>query len=142
MRLEWAIPCGSVRIEDDGRVSAIEDFGFDTIIVDPFPSTIELIVLIRAVGLPDDFAEDADRTVDAFLLGPGMDPLLSLEFEIRSGEPRPGYLEGWEMNAVIPLFIEFTPRAEGTHSLDLYLHGRVQPCTVPLRVLASPPDSN
>lgn len=140
MRLDWAIPCGSVRIEDDGRVSAIEDFGFDTIVVDPFPSPVELIVLIRAVGLPADFAGDADRIVEAYLLGPGMDALVSLDFEIRSGEPSPGYLEGWEMNAVIPLFIEFTPHAEGTHSLELYLHGRVQPCSVPLQVLASSPN--
>lgn len=139
MRLEWAIPCGSVRIENNGRVSAIEDFGFDTLVVDPFPSPVEFVALIRAVGLPGDFAEDADRIVEAYLLGPGMDPLVSIEFEIRSGEPSPDHMAGWEMNAVIPLFIRFTPHAEGTHSLDLYIHGRVQPCSIPLQIIAPRP---
>src|SRR5438552_3711779 len=139
MRLDWAIPCSNARIEDDGRVSAIEDFGFDTLFVDPFPTQIQFIVLIRAVGLPQDFAEDADRTVEAYLLGPGMDPLLSIQFELPSGERPEGFMEGWEMWAMIPVFIQFTPHAEGTHSLDFYVHGRVQPTSIPLQLRAGPP---
>jgi hypothetical protein len=128
-----------VRVEDDGRVSAMEDFGFDTLHLDPFPSPTEFIVLIRAVGLPEDFAEEADRTVEAYLLGPGMDPLVSIEFELPSGEPEEGHMEGWELWAMIPIFIQFTPHAEGTHSVELYAHGRVQPTSIPFHLHAGRP---
>jgi hypothetical protein len=139
MRLDWAIPCASARIDDDGRVSAIEDFGFDTLWVDPFPSSVEFIALIRAVGLPEDFAEQADRAVEAYLLGPGMDSLLNLEFELPSGEPDENYMAGWEMYAMIPVLIQFTPNAEGTHSLDFYVHTKVQPCSIPFQIRAGTP---
>ena len=33
--------------------------------------------------------------------------------------------------------LEFTPRAAGTHSLDLYIHSKVQPCSIPLRIEAA-----
>jgi hypothetical protein len=141
LRLDWAIPCIEAEVEDDGRVSAIKDFGFDTLVLDPFPSPTEFIALIRAIGLPHDFAEDADRGVDAYLLGPGMDPLFSIEFELPSGEPHEGMMEGWEMWTMIPVLIRFTPHAEGTHHLDFYVHGRVQPKTIPLMIQAArPPD--
>ncbi len=140
MRIEWAIPCTSATVTDDGRVSGIEDFGFDTIEVDPFPSAVEFIALIRAAGLPDDFREAADRRVDAYLLGPGMDPLLSIPFELPHGEPGPGYKAGWELNATIPLVIQFTPHAVGTHSLELYVHTRHQNRSIFIQIEA-PHDS-
>lgn len=139
MRLDWAIPCASVRVENDGHVSAIEDFGFDTIWVDPFPSQVEFFLLIRAAGLPRDYANESDRTIEVHLLGPGLDPLLSLDFELPASEPGPNHTEGWELTATIPLLVQFTPRAEGTHSLDLYVHGRLQPCSVPFRIRAGTP---
>jgi len=141
MRIDWAIPCANARIEDDGRVSAIEEFGFDTWYVDPWPSEVEFIVLLRAAGLPEDFAEDADRGIEVYLLGPGMDSLLSIEFELPSGEPGPNHMQGWELNAVIPVLIQFTPRAEGTHMLEFYVHGRVQPTSLPLWIRAGEPAS-
>ncbi len=143
MRLDWAIPCASAQIEDDGRVSSIQDFGFDTLWVDPFPSEVEFIALIRAAGLPEDFAEEADRTVEVYLLGPGMESLVNIEFELPSGEPGEDHPEGWELNAVIPVLIQFTPRGEGTHMLEFYVHSRVQPCSIPLQIRAGqPPVSN
>jgi hypothetical protein len=142
LRLDWAIPCAQAHLGEDGRVTAIEDFGFDTLWVDPFPSGVQFIALIRAAGLPEDFGDDADRTVEAYLLGPGMDSLLSIEFELPSGEPGPDFMEGWEMTTMVPVLIQFTPRAEGTHSLDFYVHARVQPCSIPFQIRAgSPPYS-
>lgn len=143
MRIDWAIPCGSVQVEDDGEVSAIHGPGFDTLWVDPFPSEVEFIVLLRIAGLPQDFIEEADRGVEAYLLGPGMDPLVSIDFELPAGEPGPDYMEGWELNAMVPLVIQFTPHAEGTHSLDLYVHARHQNCSLFFIVKAGvPPRSN
>lgn len=141
MRIDWAIPCGSVHIDEDGRVSAIRDPGFDTLWVDPFPSEVQFIVVLRIAGLPDDFNEEADRTVEAYLLGPGMDPLVSIEFELPAGEPGPDYMEGWELTAMVPLVIQFTPNAEGTHSLDLYLHSRVQNSSLFFHIRAGSPPS-
>jgi hypothetical protein len=139
MRLDWAIPCASARIEESGRVSAIEDFGFDTLWVDPFPSEVQFIVVIRAAGLPSDFLDEANRTIETHLLGPGMDALVSIDFELPTAVPGPGYMEGWELNVMVPLVIQFTPRAEGTHMLELYVRGRVQPCSIPLQIRAGRP---
>jgi hypothetical protein len=130
MRLDWAIPCGSVTIDDNGNVTETEYLDFDTLEVEAFPSEAEIVVLIRAAGLPEDFLEDADRNVEAHLIGPGMEPLLSIDFELPSLEPGPGYREGWELNAKIPLVLQFTVRAEGTHELDLYIKGKLQPKSV------------
>jgi hypothetical protein len=59
-----------------------------------------------------------------------MDPLLSIPFELPHGEPGPDYMPGWELNATVPLVIQFTPHAVGTHSLDLYVNNRVQSCSI------------
>jgi hypothetical protein len=139
MRIDWAIPCGGVQIEDDGRVSAINDPGFDTLWVEPFPSEVQFIVLLRIAGLPDDFKEGADRAVEAYLTGPEMDPLISIDFEFPAGEPGPDYMEGWELTRMVPLVIQFTPHAEGTHSLDLYVHSRHQNCSTFFQIKAGVP---
>jgi hypothetical protein len=146
MRLEWAIPCGSATLSDEGRITAVEDFWFDTIWLDPFPppGPLQLVLLVKAAGLPEDFAEDADRSVEAYLYGPGMDVHIAIEFELPSGAPGPEYREGWELTAVFPVVIEFTPRDTGNYSVEFYVSHRVQrrPTSVPLVILAGPAPSS
>jgi hypothetical protein len=64
-----------------------------------------------------------------------MEPLVSLRFEVPTGGPGPTHPAGWEMNAMIPVVIQFTAQAEGTHMVDFYVNGRVQRCPIPFRVL-------
>jgi hypothetical protein len=143
MRFEWAIPCMGVKTEPDGRVSALHDFGFDTICVDeiPTPTQIEIIIVVRVVGLREDFHEDSPRNAEVYFIGPGPDPLLkadaliAMDFEIRTGEPAPDHPEGWEVFTMIPLVMRFTPKTAGHHLFEFYVNGKVQKCFIPMRIM-------
>jgi hypothetical protein len=140
MRLDWAIPCVSVTMEGP-IVRAIENACFDTIWVRSLPQAVQFIALVRVLGQRDEFREDAPRTMAAQLTGPGMEGLMSIEFELPTGEPNPDHPEGWEVGAVFPIVLQVTLQAEGTHMLDFYLNSRYQQGrSIPLRVrLGDPP---
>jgi hypothetical protein len=141
MRLDWAIPCMSVTMEGP-IVRAIENACFDTIWVESLPQAVELIALVRILGQRDEFIEDAPRNMEAQLTGPGMEGLLSIEFELPTGEPDPDHPEGWEVGGIIPILVQVTLRAEGTHMLDFYVNGRYQQGrSIPLRVRVGQPPS-
>jgi hypothetical protein len=71
---------------------------------------VEFVALSRFAGLPPDFAEDADRTVEAYLLGPAMGQVVDITFELHSGTPDDTHAEGWEMNVLIPIIVQLRPR--------------------------------
>lgn len=139
MRLDWAIPCETVAVESDGRVSRMENFGFDFVRVDSLPAEIEFIVVLRVVGLLEDFAEEAERELRVSLSGPGLESLTSVEFEVPTGEPAPDHPEGWEVYTTVPVLVQFTATAEGVHMLDFYVNGRFQRCSIPLHVRVGRP---
>jgi hypothetical protein len=116
MRLDWAIPCVSVRIENGIAVS-IENACWDFLTVPQVPHAMEFVALARFAGLPADFAEEADRTVEAYLIGPAMGQVVDITFELPSGEPDPTHPEGWEMNAPIKIIVQFTAEEEGAYGL-------------------------
>ncbi len=138
MRLDWAIPCTAVTV-DQAIVTAIENGCFDVISVTGVPCPIEFVALCRFAGLPSDFAEDADRSVEAYLLGPAMGQVVELSFELPSGEPDSTHPEGWEMNAVIPIIVQFTAEAEGAYGLDFYIGGKYQKASFTFRILVGGP---
>jgi hypothetical protein len=133
MRFEWAIPCMRVNLTDG--IAGVEGACFDVIEAPSLPMPVEFIAFVRVLGLPEEFAEEADRSVEVYLTGPGMEPLISLQFEVATGEPGPEHPAGWEMNAMIPIVIQFTAQAEGAHMIDFYVNGRVQRCPIAFRVL-------
>lgn len=90
------------------------------------PAPIGFIVALRLAGLPGDFTEEADKQIEANLLGPGMTLLESLEFEAPVFGPAPGHPAGWEIARLLPLAIRFVAQAEGSHSIDFYVNGRYQ----------------
>jgi hypothetical protein len=123
MRVEWAIPCMGLSIEG-GIIQRIENTGWDKLATPSLPAPLRFIVLIRAVGLREDFEEAADRRMSAQLAGPGLDELLTLDFEIPTGAPDEDHPEGWEVNANVPVVIEFTPEEAGAYTLTLNLRDR------------------
>jgi hypothetical protein len=133
---KWAIPCTHVTLQDG--IAAIEGGCFDLLGAPSLPAPIEFIAFARVLGMPEEFTEEADRDVEVYLTGPGMEPLVSLQFEVPTSEPGPDHAEGWEMNAMIPIVIQFTAQAEGAHMIDFYVNGRVQRCPIPFRVLVQP----
>ena len=137
MRIEWAIPCESVTVDDDDHVAAIHNFGFDAVLVRSVPAEIDFVVVCRFVGRPEDFTEEATRSVEVILTGPRTEVLMETTLEVRSGEASRDRPEGWEIYTVIPLLIEFTAHAEGAHVLDFYVSGRLQRCSIPLLVRVS-----
>jgi len=139
MRIEWAIPCESVTVDDDDHVSAIHNFGFDAVWVGSVPAEIDFVVVFRFVGQPEDFTEEADRYVEVILTGPRTEVLMETTLEVQPGEASPDHPEGWEIYTVIPLLVEFTAHAEGAHVLNFYLSGRLQRCSIPLLVRVAGP---
>jgi hypothetical protein len=107
-----------------GVAQRIENASWDMLTVPQLPQQIQFIALTRFVGLPEDFAEEADRRVRAELAGPGMDELVAVEFEVPGGEPTPDHPEGWEMNAQVPVVVEFTAEEPGPYTLTFYLNDR------------------
>ena len=124
MRLDWLIPCTSVTIK--GGLAAIQQAGIDRVTVDELPVEVRFVVLLRVVGLPNDFLEESPREAEAYLLGPGMEPLVSLQFEIPPGDPPDDLPDGWELATFLPVGIRFVPRVAGAHMLDVYLNGKHQ----------------
>jgi hypothetical protein len=138
MRLDWAIPCMGCGIEN-GVIVRIENAAWDILWVPESPASLEFIVLIRLLGQPEEFAEGG-HTMEALLTGPGMEGVAQVEFEVPTGEPDPIHPEGWEVNAVIPVLVQFTANAEGTYMVDLYVDGRYQQGrSIPFRVLVREP---
>ena len=139
MRLEWAIPCLSVSLQDN-LVARIETACFDQLGVPALPAPIEFIVLVRALGQREEFMEGADRTVKLDLKGPALEDIISVEFELPSGDPAAEHPSGWEMNAIVPIVVQFTAEDEGAYLITFEIGGRVQRCSVPFRI-TTPADS-
>lgn len=120
MRLDWVIPCTAVVFRDDSGVD-IEGAGFDGLLVEALPQRVDLTLLLRVAGLPDDFAEEAPRGIEVYVTGPGLENLAALDFEIPPGEPGPEAEPGWECWQFVPLAIGVTVQREGAHMIDLYI---------------------
>ena len=118
MRLDWVIPCTGVEFRDEG--TTIQGAGINCVRVRALPVEIQFTVLLRVVGLTEDFIEEAPRGVEVYLTGPGLDHLAALEFEVPTGEAPDGY-EGWEIWTLMPVAIKFTAAQLGHHMLDVYL---------------------
>ena len=121
MRLEWVIPCTEVHFPAGEEPITIHGAGFDHINVPALPQRIDFTVLLRVAGLPFDFTEDAPRTIEVYLTGPGLDHLAALDMEVPPGEPGPDHVEGWEVWTFVPVAIGFTAQQAGPHMLDIYL---------------------
>jgi hypothetical protein len=137
MRLDWTIPCMGVSLEN-AVITRLERAGWDELHVESLPAEIEFIVLVRLLGQPEEFAEGTDHTMEANLTGPGMEGVANVVFNLPSSEPGPDHPEGWEMNALIPIVLQFTANSEGTYMVDLYVDGRYQQGrSIPFRVRAT-----
>ncbi len=143
MRLDWVIPCTAVDFRDDGGAD-IEGAGFDAIVVETLPQRVDLTLLLRMAGLPDDFTEGAPRGIEVYVTGPGLESLAALDFEVPTGEPGPESEPGWESWLFVPLAIGVTIQREGAHMIDLYLASDGRPDrriddkrrrSIPLRIL-------
>lgn len=133
MRLDWAIPCTAVSL-NDGIAVVIENACWDFLAVPELPQPVEFTAFARFCGLAEDFREEADRTVEAYLLGPAMGQVVDITFELPSGEPEPDHPEGWEMNAPIPIIVQFTAEEEGAYGLDFYIGGKYQKASFTFRI--------
>ncbi|MGH3036485.1 MAG: hypothetical protein ACRDMU_04820 [Gaiellaceae bacterium] len=102
----------------------IRGAGVNEVVVSSLPTRINITVLLKAVGLPTDFLESAPRNVEVYLLGPGMEAVDSLNFDIPHGEPGEGYEEGWEIWQFVPVALRFTVTQPGHHMIDIYLNSR------------------
>jgi hypothetical protein len=97
------------------------------------------VAFARFAGLAADFAEDADRDVETYLLGPAMGQVVDIGFELPSSEPHPLHPEGWEMNALIPIVVQFTAEEEGAYGLDFYIGGKYQTASFTFRIRVGEP---
>jgi hypothetical protein len=131
----------SVSIEN-GVIARLENACWDELALPHVPAQLEFIALLRLLGQPEDFAEDARRDIEAYLTGPGMEHLASIEFEVPSWAPSPEHPEGWEMNMPLAVIVQFTAQAEGTHVLDFYVNCRHENhYSVPFRIKIAEPQN-
>jgi hypothetical protein len=117
------LACDSAEIVD-GSLANITRGGITGFWVASFPEDVELQAVVRFSGLEADFHEDADRSVEANLVGPGGGLLVALDFEIPAGRADPLHQPGWEATFTMRLEIEFTAEQEGGHMLEFYVGGR------------------
>jgi len=119
MRFDWVIPCRDVEFRDGGV--HISHGGINCIRVPKLPIRVSFIVLLRLVGLVQDFDEHAPRNIEAYVNGPDGEALFDLQFEVPSGGPSDSYQPGWELVAYMPVGVRFTPTQVGYHELNFYL---------------------
>jgi hypothetical protein len=105
---------------------SLRDGCFNRVTVPQLPLEFAMLVALRVAGQPEDFTEDADRTIRAKLLGAGMEELLDLEFEVPTEQPSSLHPAGWEMQMTVPLIVKLELEQEGAHSLDFYVDGKLQ----------------
>jgi hypothetical protein len=69
-----------------------------------------------------------------------MEALVQIEFKVPTSDPNPDRPAGCEMNAVIPVVVQFTAAAEGTHMIDFYIDERYQQGrSIPFRIRGAVP---
>ncbi|MGZ4333880.1 MAG: DUF6941 family protein [Gaiellaceae bacterium] len=127
MRVEWAIPCLGVQQQPDGLLN-LAGASFTRIAVRQLPGQVRFIIALRLIGEPEDFAEDASRMIRAPLLGPDMEPITELEFEVPHAGPElhADHPPGWERSLNLPLGVQYMAEQEGRHSIDFYVNEKFQ----------------
>ncbi len=123
MRVQWALACQEIET-DESALAHARGIGVDAVFVPELPATVTLIALARIAAGLDEI--DKPAHFEAHMLGPGMDAVASLEFDLTLGDPSPIHPEGWEMTTLMPLVVEFTAESEGAHGLELRIDNKVQ----------------
>jgi hypothetical protein len=89
---------------------------------------VRFLIALRLIGEPEDFTEDAQRMIRAPLLGPDMEQITELEFEVPPAAPElhPDHPPGWERSLNLPLGVQYMAEQEGRHSIDFYVNENLQ----------------
>jgi hypothetical protein len=122
MRVQWALACQALEL--DGALAHVTGAGVDAVFPPELPARISLVALARIAARIDEAGTPAH--IEAHLLGPGMDAVASLEFDLTMDEPNPQHPEGWEMTVFMPLVIDFEAVDEGAHGLEIRINDKLQ----------------
>jgi hypothetical protein len=125
--VEYAIPCIGVQQQPNGLWNLV-GASITRVEIKSLPGPVRLVLALRLAGEPEDFVEEAPRMIRAPLLGPDMELIDELEFEVPHSGPELHALHppGWERNANLPIGLQFMAEAEGRYSLDFYVNGNLQ----------------
>ena len=127
MRVDWAILCRFAEV-DDGLATIIGG-GIDTFTVPSLPALLDLVMVVRLVGSPEETEHQlAIRLVDPELKQVGKE--LRATF---SGTPNPEALPGWEAGVILRVAAGFPAPVAGPYTLEIAVDGRAAH-TVPIIV--------
>jgi hypothetical protein len=117
LRLLWAVPCRSATIGPGG--ADIEGAGVNNVWVPSLPAELSFTILLGLGSVP----EYPEGELELHLLGPGLDPLQSLDTTIAAA-PTPDWEEGSEIVGLVPVVLRFDANNPGNHSVEIYIDGK------------------
>jgi hypothetical protein len=98
-----------------GGLATIVGAGIDTFTVPQLPMPVGINLAMRIVGLPDSVQHD----LEIGILGPSMESVqdpLKTTFRMTS---QPGNPPGWEVQALVPVGLQFQALEDGTYTLNV-----------------------
>jgi hypothetical protein len=131
LRVDWVIPCRFVEVTNG--LATIVGAGIDTFTVPQLPSPVGMSLALRICGLPDT----AQHDLEIDILGPSMESIqepLKTQFSMT---PQPGNVAGWEVQALLPIVLQFEAPDDGTYTLNVSVDGASR--SIPFRVLVATP---
>ncbi len=134
MRVDWATFCRYIELHDNGS-ALIVGAGTDTIFVEDFPATIDLVLAARLVGPPDE----AEHALGGSVRRPDMTRLASFSATFKQGPQNAYAPPGWEAGFVQRIPIQFVAEAEGPYDVVIAVDGNSR--SVPFLVLQEPGSS-
>lgn len=129
MRVDWAIPCRYVEINDG--LATIIGAGIDTFTVLELPVDLQVLLAVRLVGPSVDFQPDRQHELVGRVLDTQMNEISQLTSTFNA-LPNPTHLAGWEQATIFGVVHQFRADTAGAYTIDLAVDG--QGHTVPLIV--------
>ncbi len=123
MRVEWALTCRYAEAVANQGVTVVGG-GADTIGVPTLPAILGLSVLLRVMGLPDEFAQH--KMLEISVLDPLMEPIGDPLTYSLDAEVSPQHRPGWEQTTFLPVGVQWPANVDGVYTLRFSVEGQAQ----------------
>ncbi len=115
MRVDWAIPCRYVEVQQ-GAGAVLVGAGADTALVPSLPMAIQLLFAVRYLGMPEEMDGEIEHPVSVRIFSPSGEQIgeQSGQLKAQATQLIPGYLA----ELIVPSAVVFEPQEYGTYHFE------------------------
>lgn len=133
MHIDWAIPCRYVEVHDN--LGTIIGAGVDTYWVRDLPTTIQVVLAIRVLGMADELTEEVAHSSANRVRDPSGEIVSEISGDFRIGAEV--VREDWLTGFIVSSVVQFEVTQEGTYTIDTDVDGSSQ--SLPIHVVHGTP---